>query len=278
MQYWVDELGFHQSDNIPKYELQPVTETPEVKAARKEHERLWKAAAKLNGVDPDSNDEYSANAERLEGNNYDDDQELEGQVSNQHQSLTRYPILPYSNHIKPENARNFGKIDEDSVSVSAANINNLRSRFARMPNDFNDKEEEEVTSEPRGFFYRFDYPVPVISDRNARNRNLPEAQASENVETSADYRSSRQTGKTARLQPRSLLGAIVAEEVSDNHSSFQEQLVSSSEKPLSRKLKTAQAAEELKFNFKHETSTQQPTEKRNPSRNRGSIKFNSKTK
>lgn len=176
VQYWVDSLGFHQTDNHPRYNLQPVTETPEVKQAREEHARLWKEAARLNGVD-DSNDLYNTNADKLDDENYDDDQELEGQVSNQHQSLARYPVLPYTNHIAPENAKSFGKVIGDSVVVESINDNNLRSRFARQQQN----EIEEVTSEPRGFFYSFDYPVPFIVDRNAKSKQLPEAQADEEI-------------------------------------------------------------------------------------------------
>lgn len=269
VQYWVDSLGFHRSDNLPKYDLMPVTETPEVKQAREEHERLWKAAAKLNGVDPDSNDAYSPHAEKLEENNYDDDHELEGQVSNQHQSLSRYPILPYSNHIKPENARSFGKIKDDSVVIDAANINNLRTRFARKQNNFD--ENEETTGEPRGFFYSFDYPVSVVSGRKARLQHS-EAQASENVETSVDFHSSNE--ETSRQQPRTLLGTIIPEEVSNSQSNQEQE--SSQVKPLERESKTSEP-EDPQLSHKQMKPTRQTSEK-NPSRNRGSIKFNSKTK
>lgn len=174
MQYWVDSLGFHQTDNHPRFDLEPVTETPEVKQAREEHERLWKEAARLNGVDVDATDLYSSAAERLENESYDDDDQ-QGQVSNQHQSLTRYPILPYTEHIAPGNAKSFGKVTGDNVVVDTNNNNNQRSRFARQQQN----EVDEVTSEPRGFFYSFDYPVPFIVDRNAQSRQGPEAQASE---------------------------------------------------------------------------------------------------
>lgn len=171
MQYWVDSLGFHQTDNHPRFNLEPVTDTPEVRQAREEHERLWKEAARLNGVDVDL---YNSAAERLENESYDDDDQ-EGQVSNQHQSLTRYPILPYTEHIAPDNAKSFGKVTGDNVIVDSNNNNNQRSRFARQQQN----EVDEVTSEPRGFFYSFDYPVPFIVDRNAQSRQGPEAQASE---------------------------------------------------------------------------------------------------
>jgi len=165
-------LGFHQSDNHPTYDQQPVTETPEVRQAREEHEKLWKEAARLNGIDPDASD-YNPNVDRFENDDDsddDDDSELEGQVSNQHQSLTRYPVLPYSAHIVPENAKTFGRVVDDSVIVDSV------KRYARQQNN----EVEEVTSEPRGFFYSFDYPVAYL-------RSLSDAQASENVEQKIDF-------------------------------------------------------------------------------------------
>lgn len=288
--------------------MTPVTETPEVKQAREEHERLWKEAAKLNGIDPDLNDEYSPNAERLEDNSYDDDdQEPEGQVSNQHQSLSRYPVLPYSNHIKPDNARSFGKIDDDSVVIDAANINNLRSRFARKQDNFD--EDDEVPSEPRGFFYKFDYPVPVIVDRNARLQSS-EAQASENIETSIDINSEAEDEHTTSLQRRTRLGRIIPEEVPDNESIHEQE--SLQVKPLERKVKIVKPSDILLspkqekpidtllspkeekpsvkklspkqekssdtlLSHKQEKPAHKTSAKSNPSRSRGSIKFNSKT-
>lgn len=252
-----------------------------MKQAREEHERLWKEAARLNGVDPDSNIAYSPNAERLEENSYDEERDLEGQVSNQHQSLARYPILPYSNHIKPENARSYGETNGDAVVVTAENINNLRTRFARQRNNFDEQQNEEENGEPRGFFYRFDYPVPVISDRNGRSQRLPEAQASENSEITVDYNENKsQPARAAKLQRRSFLGTIVAEEeVSEIQPNSQQESTDSDGKLLKRKSKTAET-EEPQTNLKQEkSSTPQPkSEKRNTSRNRGSVRFNSKTK
>lgn len=124
--------------------MEPVTETPEVRAAREEHERLWKEAARLNGVDVDTN---------IAADETETEEELEGQVSNQHQSLIRYPNLPYSKHLSASNARDFGAVNDDSVIVEAPNAKRVVRQQA---------EEETATSEPRGFFYSFDYPVPYI--------------------------------------------------------------------------------------------------------------------
>lgn len=53
VQYWSDAVGFHQTDNHPKFILEPVSETPEVRMAREHHEKAWKAAAELAAQDPD---------------------------------------------------------------------------------------------------------------------------------------------------------------------------------------------------------------------------------
>lgn len=175
VQYWVDSLGFHQTDNRPKFELQPVTDTPEVQKAKEEHARLWNEAAKLNGIYSDSNESYNKNAEILESEHYtDDEQELEGHVSNQQQSLARYPVLSYSEHITPDTAREYGNVVDDSVVVEANEINEVTARAVRKESE---NLTEEVKSEPRGFFYSFDYPVQVIVDRIGSARAQPEAQA-----------------------------------------------------------------------------------------------------
>jgi len=46
--YWADQQGFHQTDNRPTPKLEPVTDTPAVKAAREAHEKAWKEAAEAN--------------------------------------------------------------------------------------------------------------------------------------------------------------------------------------------------------------------------------------
>lgn len=271
VQYWVDSLGFHQTDNRPQFELQPVTDTPEVRKAREEHERLWKEAARLNGVDPDVPDLYSSAAEKLENENYDDEDQLEGQVSNQQQSLTRYPVLPYTEHIAPDNAKSFGKVSGDSVIVDTNNNNNQRSRFARQQQN----EVEEVTSEPRGFFYSFDYQVPFIVDRNARLRQTPEAQASEQIDVRVDSDSenyfdepSENVASKIQQLPRvseNIRDKIVPEEeVHDVQTSPKQKYAS-----VSEKIRDGYVAAE-------EVHDEQASPKQKINRGRGSVKFGSK--
>jgi hypothetical protein len=140
VQYWSDSLGFHQTDNR---DLVPVTETAEVRKAREEHARAWKEAARNNGIEVDSNS----------------DDDLEGQLSS-HNLVVRPSILPNSKHLSSENAETYASVDDESASVDT---NELHPRFARQQDKI-----EEVTSEPRGFFYSFEYPVRFINDRRAR--------------------------------------------------------------------------------------------------------------
>lgn len=119
---------------------------------------MWNEAAKLSGVDVDSNNDlYNRNAEKFD----DSEQDLEGQLSVQSNDI-RYPTLPYKNHISPSNHKSFGKISEDSVIVDAAasGKNEIRTRISRQ--NINEQNYEDVTTEPRGFFYSFDYAAPVI--------------------------------------------------------------------------------------------------------------------
>jgi hypothetical protein len=159
VQYWSDSVGFHQLDNRPKIELIPVAETPEVRQAREEHERAWKAAAELAAQDPDPmSDIYNKEANKYDQRRLrDPDQELEGQVSNQHQSLVRYPQLAFDQHIKPLNVGN----DDDSIIVEAAGSEKVESRSGKALKPKPDTDVEEQ-SEPRGFFYNIDYPVVVV--------------------------------------------------------------------------------------------------------------------
>ncbi|CRK98098.1 CLUMA_CG011466, isoform A [Clunio marinus] len=274
VQYWVDSLGFHQTDNHPQYDLQPVTETPEVKQAREEHERLWKAAARLNGIDPDANGFYNSHADKLDS---DENGELDGQVSNQHQSLARYPILPYSKHIGPNNAKFFGKVDGDSVIVeSSSNNNENRVRFARQQQD----QIEEVTSEPRGFFYSFDYPVPYIVERNSKlRRGEQEAQGSERISSLIDFRAfednkieASKTEVQAELRTerpnvtQRIQEPVLPLEVHDTQTSPKQQVSEASE---SIKLNKVPSIEEVRG----EISSPKPV----ASRSRGSVKFSRKS-
>ena len=112
----------------------------------------------MTGADVDSNNDlYNRNAEKFD----DSEQDLEGQLSVKTNDI-RYPILPYKNHISPSNQKSFGKINEDSVIVDAAASENNEVRARNGRQNINEQNYEDVTTEPRGFFYSFDYAAPVI--------------------------------------------------------------------------------------------------------------------
>jgi hypothetical protein len=178
--------------------LQPVTETPEVKKAREEHERLWKEAARMNGVDVDTNGLFNANVPAED----DTEEELEGQVSNQHENLIRYPQLPYAKHLTSNNAQDFGRVEDDSVVVEAQTSS---KRIVRQQS----AEEETATSEPRGFFYSFDYPVPYIRSNAARQMSFEEQQPTNIVESFVDNANTVGENPTRR-------GVRHAEHISEN--------------------------------------------------------------
>uniref|UniRef100_A0A8D8CD17 Cuticle protein 6 n=1 Tax=Culex pipiens TaxID=7175 RepID=A0A8D8CD17_CULPI len=156
VQYWSDGLGFHQVDNRPEVRLEPVTETPEVREARIAHLKAWEEAAKLARSGGPSGVNYNKPVQ----NSVDDEEdEVVGALSNQHQSLVRYPTLPYSDHIAPE-----GAASDDAVVVEA-----VRSLKKRQNDEVGsaDQQDDEPQYDPKGFFYSFEYPVYTISETEA---------------------------------------------------------------------------------------------------------------
>lgn len=113
-------------------------------------------------------DVYNANSNKLDEEQSEADQAME--IINQQKSLPRYPNLPYTNQIKDDEEEAEGAFSHDSVvietSPEARDIKKLAK--LRIEND----EEEEPTN-PRGFFYNFDYPVQLIlentDDRQQRS-------------------------------------------------------------------------------------------------------------
>lgn len=91
-----------------------------MRAAREAHLAAWEEAARAAAVDPDPmSDVYNRNGNKFDQEYQDDpDQELEGQVSNQQQSLVRFPNLPYTKHISPNDFHGEAT-DTDSVVIDA---------------------------------------------------------------------------------------------------------------------------------------------------------------
>lgn len=110
VQYWADSSGFHRTDNRPVAALEPVTDTPEVKAAILAHQKAWEEAAAANQV------------------------------------AAVFPTHPptYSNVPEPQgsgSANEYAYVHEEP-------------------------KYDGPTGKPYGFYYDFDYKVPLISEKN----------------------------------------------------------------------------------------------------------------
>ncbi|XP_049540804.1 uncharacterized protein LOC125954476 isoform X2 [Anopheles darlingi] len=165
--YWSDGLGFHQVDNRQIELPQPVQETPEVREARLAHMRAWEEAASLARANPDVSSDDGSYKGTFQSNGVEEDDESEPMtaLSNQHQSLIRYPSLPYTEHIAPESA---APLSDEGVVVEA-----VRSLTKRQSTDsdavlWDEQAGTEPAGEPKGFFYSFDYPVQLIAETAAK--------------------------------------------------------------------------------------------------------------
>ena len=80
----------------------------------------WEEAARLAAANPDPmSDIYNRDANKYDQEYQEDaDQELEAQVSNQQQSLARFPQLPYTKHISPNDFHGQATA-QDSVVIDA---------------------------------------------------------------------------------------------------------------------------------------------------------------
>ncbi|XP_065086623.1 uncharacterized protein Cpr67B [Ochlerotatus camptorhynchus] len=159
VQYWSDSLGFHQFDNRPEVVLEPVTDTPEVREARIAHMKAWEEAANLVRSGKPAT---SVNNKPIQNTVDEEDDEIVGALSNQHQSLARYPSLPYTDHISPDSAP---AASNDAVVIEAQR--NLKKRQNEESAQGATNEEEEPQYDPKGFFYSFEYPVYTIAQSEA---------------------------------------------------------------------------------------------------------------
>lgn len=156
-------------------ELEQVTDTPEVQAARLAHQRAWDAAAKAAQENPDPmSDIYNENANRLdeEQSEYDQAQQI---IASQ-QVLNRYPSP--NAFSGTGNSKSDIELDKDTILVQTAESRNT-NQYQRGRSDdsaaaASENDDEEVTGPPRGFFYKFDYPVQVVVDNpDAVSRSAP---------------------------------------------------------------------------------------------------------
>lgn len=114
-------------------------------------------------------DVYNANSNKLDEEQSEADQAMEiiSGVSNQQKSLPRYPNIPYTNQIKDDEE---GAFSHDSVVIETNGEARDIKKLAKIRIE---NEEEEEPTNPRGFFYNFDYPVQLIlentDDRQQRS-------------------------------------------------------------------------------------------------------------
>lgn len=109
-------------------------------------------------------DVYNANSNKLDEEQSEADQAMEiiSGVANQQQSLSRYPNLPYTNHIKDDDEE--GAFSHDSVVVESNGEARDTKKLDKLRIESEDEDEEP--SNPRGFFYNFDYPVQLILENS----------------------------------------------------------------------------------------------------------------
>lgn len=151
-------------DNRKVAQIQTITETPEVQAARLAHQRAWDAAAAAAKHTPDPmSDIYNANANRLDEEQSERDQAQEILASVMEQNQSRLPSRVHQS----ERIKAVAAIHEDSVIVQADESRRINQYERQRRQDSAEKEvDDETTSEPRGFFYNIDYPVNVLVERN----------------------------------------------------------------------------------------------------------------
>lgn len=109
-------------------------------------------------------DVYNANSNKLDEEQSEADQAMEiiSGVANQQQSLNRnqFPNIPYTNQIQEDEE---GAFSHDSIVVESGEARNGK-QLGKIRIENEDAEEEP--SNPRGFFYSFDYPVQLILENS----------------------------------------------------------------------------------------------------------------
>lgn len=154
VKYWADSLGFHQTDNRPVVELTPVTETPEVRAAREAHLKAWEEAAALSANSPDP--------QRFDQNIV--------------KKLKNYLTL-FFNFSDVYNRQAIARDEEISRREQEQELMRAAQEETRSQDPHQigrSYDEQEPKGTPHGFFYSFDYPVNLIIPRS-EPRSLKEA-------------------------------------------------------------------------------------------------------
>ncbi|XP_052738391.1 uncharacterized protein LOC112045772 isoform X2 [Bicyclus anynana] len=136
VRYWSDSEGFHQEDNIPKVVLKPVEEAEDVRQARLAHEKAWAEAAAAARQNPDPQGDY----------------------------YKQYDYQPAASELSGSVVAAPGEAREGKA---------YNGQFPSYPPSPKPEkyEEPEPTGPPRGFFYKFDYPVSIIVPKNPEEKN-----------------------------------------------------------------------------------------------------------
>lgn len=114
--------------------------------------------------------------------------------------MARYPALPYDKHITPESS---GAHGGDSVVIAAAS-ENVEKKGKSLNNGQYD-EEHEIPSMPRGFFYKFDYPVNLIAETpSRRSARLQQERESEQHEGTQKVRRHHEEGHVVETKVESV--------------------------------------------------------------------------
>lgn len=132
-------------------------------------------------------DVYNANSNKLDEEQSEADQAMEiiSGVANQRQSTNRHSNLAYTNQIQEDEE---GAFSHDSVVIETTGESRDNQKLGKLR--IEKEEDEEEPSNPRGFFYNFDYPVQLIlqnsDDRQQRsivaeekNAKMPKTDESE---------------------------------------------------------------------------------------------------
>lgn len=122
-------------------------------------------------------DIYNANSNKLDEEQSEADQAMEIK-----QGLSRYPNLAYTNQIQEEDEE--GAFSHDSVVVESVGESRDNKKLSKIRAANEDDEEEP--SDPRGFYYSFEYPVQLILGNNEDRQQrsvLPEKDTSRSTNT-----------------------------------------------------------------------------------------------
>ncbi|XP_050307100.1 uncharacterized protein LOC126743890 isoform X2 [Anthonomus grandis grandis] len=147
VEYWDNGNGFHQSDNIPQILPQQIEESPEVKAAKDAFLKRWQEEAERNShpIDP-----FNGKGQYVSGPLTIQEQQTTQLFGQQFQGAASAQQKIFAQPQQQNNEDNF-KEDEGKY----------------VP-----EESEESTGPPKGFFYKFDYPVGIITQDKGRALNV----------------------------------------------------------------------------------------------------------